>query len=128
MTELEKQIAQMEEKLRKNPNEVTSQEYKKLYELTGLLMERQHGVSLAHNPCSLAVITHTVLAMASRVKPCRLLNVGIGGFPQLDIELRKRGFDVTGIEYAYSLASLAYRSSRAAGTPLRIVTGDAHNA
>ncbi len=122
--EIEIQIKQLEEKLRKRASFFSDQECRRLYELTGKLMELKHGVSLSHNPCSIEAVSKVVLKMAELIKPSRLLNVGTGGYPLLDIELARRGFKVTGIEYALSLASLARRAGQASGQSLSVLAAD----
>ncbi len=122
--DFEKEIQELEAKLRRSPASFSTAELKKLYEGVGIVLEQKYGISPGHNPCSVQVITDAVLKMASEIKPCSILNVGIGGYPLLDMELGKKGFRVTGVEYAFSLASLARRASTGAGHPLPVIVGD----
>ena len=122
--ELENEINLLESKLRQSPDKVSPAELKRLYELTGLFMETQHGISLMHNPCSLEGISETVVKMADKLKPCKLLNVGLGGYPLVDIQLVKKGFDVTGVEYAHSLGSIAKRAAGNIHIDLNVVVAD----
>ena len=105
---IESEIEKISERLKKEKN-VPESELRKLYELIGLSMQKQFGPSIQHNPCSVESISKTVLRMTESLTPCRFLNVGMGGYPFVDIELIRRGFEVTSVEYSNSLTQLALK-------------------
>lgn len=104
--------------------EAKAADLKRLYELVGQVMQAEKGVLVGDNPCSVASITSAVLEMAKSIQPCRVLNVGIGGYPVLDAALIKKGFQVLGIEYAYSLTALAVENLRKMNVLMPCVVGD----
>ncbi len=110
-SDLGNELSSLEKKLREDPSKISVEELRRIYELTGIFLQKTEGMSLVHNPCSLPGITEAVLEMSEAIKPCRLLNVGLGGYPLLDIQLVQRGFDVTGVEYAQSLAALSGKAA-----------------
>ena len=123
-TQLDREIDVLSQRVRLGRHSRSEADFKQLYELIGLSMQRRYGVMTGHNPCSVPSITSTVLTMAREIKPCRILNVGMGGYPFVDIELTKRGFSVTGVEYSSSLATLAREVSRHQGFDIECVVAD----
>jgi len=99
-------------------------ELQRLYELTGELMRHRYGASSDFNPCSVPAVSATVLRMAGAISPCPLLNVGMGGYPFVDMELMARGFSVTGVEYSQSLTALAREVAGHRGREIRAVVAD----
>jgi SAM-dependent methyltransferase len=123
-TELERQIDALSQELCRDRGSPSAVRLKQLYELIGLSMQHRYGVEIEHNPCSVTSISSTVLKMAKEIAPCRILNVGMGGYPFVDIELIKRGFSVTGVEYSQSLTVLAREVSRHRGCEFQCLVAD----
>ena len=105
----------------------TSKDYKHLYEITGKMMQERYGAKSDFNYCSIPSISAVVLDMARQIAPCRILNVGMGGYPFVDIELKKRGFSVTGVEYSESLTALARDVSLHQGSEVQGIVADGVN-
>ncbi len=123
-TELQRRIDVLEQRLRHDGNLLSEADFKQLYELIGLSMQQRYGAAIDHNPCSVPSISSTLLKMAQEIAPCRILNVGMGGYPFVDIELTKRGFSVTGVEYSHSLTTLAREVSRHQRCEVECVVAD----
>lgn len=126
LEEINQEIDILTEKLKRGELQ-TSEEFKHLYDLIGKSMELTVGVSTDHNPCSVEIVTETVIKMANVIKPCKLLNVGMGGYPLVDIRLAKMGFDVTGVEYSEPLVHLAKNAIEKAGVSVECLVGDGMN-
>jgi SAM-dependent methyltransferase len=122
--DLEQELEALYATLRQRERMVTTRDYMRLYELTGKLMQQRYGAAIDHNPCSVPSISSTLLKMAQEIAPCRILNVGMGGYPFVDIELTKRGFSVTGVEYSHSLTTLAREVSRHQRCEVECVVAD----
>ena len=122
--DLEQELEALHVQLRQREHTFTAIDYKHLYELTGKLMQQRYGASSDFNPCSVPSISSTVMKMAEEIAPCKMLNVGMGGYPFVDIELTKRGFSVTGVEYSCSLAVLAREVSLHRGCVIQCVVAD----
>ena len=88
---------------------ITSPELRELYELTGEALTANFDPKSTHNPCSVQPISDVIVELSNKIAPCKILNVGLGGYPFMDIELAKKGFTVIGLEYSLSLLSLAQR-------------------
>lgn len=110
-TELDKQIDLLSQRLH-DGQFCSEADFKDLYELIGLSMQQRYGAAIDFNPCWVPSISSTLLKMAQEIAPCRILDVGMGGYPFVDIELIKRGFSLTGVEYSQSLTVLAREVSR----------------
>lgn len=123
-TELDKQIDSLAQRVRYHGHVRSEADVKQLYELVGLSMQQRYGAAIDHNPCSVASVSSTLLKMAQEIMPCRILNVGMGGYPFVDIELTSRGFSVTGVEYSHSLTVLAREVSRRRGCEVECVVAD----
>ncbi len=108
----------------KTPGAYSKKDLKELYELTGHAMRDSHGVTLEYNPCSVVSISAAVVKMARRIPAGKILNVGMGGYPVVDVELQKMGFFVTGVEYSFSLTQLAAQALKQANYPSRCLTAD----
>lgn len=106
---------------------LSSADFRDLYEMIGIELREEHGAAGNHNPCSVEVITGTVLRMAEKITPCRLLDIGVGGFPVIDTELMKKGFAVTGLEYSASLIGIAREILEKSALSMPLVLGDAQN-
>ena len=122
--DLDQELEALHVQLRQREHTFTAIDYKRLYELTGKLMQQRYGVSSDFNPCSVPSISSTVIKMAEEIAPCKMLNVGMGGYPFVDIELTKRGFSVTGVEYSRSLTVLAREVSLHRGCEIQCVVAD----
>lgn len=83
------------------------EDLKRIYELIGILFRSRYGAESLENPCSVPPISAVVLKMAEKIPKGSLLNVGMGAFPFVDIELSRRGFKVFGVEYSHSLLTLS---------------------
>ena len=123
-TDLDHELDVLYATLRQHEYSLTTTDYKRLYELTGRLMEQRYGANSEFNPCSTPGISSTLLKMAQEIAPCKIVDVGMGGYPFVDIELVKRGFSVTGVEYSHSLTILAREVSLRRGCVLQCVVGD----
>jgi len=123
-TQLDREIDLLSQRVRLDGHSHSEADLKQLYELIGISMKERFGAVIDHNPCSVPSITSTVLKMAQEITPCRILNVGMGGYPFVDIELTKRGFAVTGVEYSSSLTALAREVSRHQGCEVECVVAD----
>ncbi len=126
-TDLDRQVDSISQRLRKLYREghfCPEANFKQLYELIGLSMQQRYGAVIEHSPCSTPGISSVVLEMAEEIAPCRILNVGMGGYPFIDIELTKRGFSVTGVEYSHSLTVLAREVSRHRGCEFHCLVAD----
>lgn len=121
-----KEMDDLQEAILKN-EKLSASDFRRLYELAGVRFKEEFGSSGAHNPCSVETISKIVLKMAEEVNPCTLLNVGMGGYPFVDMELSRRGFSVTGLEYSASLAGIAHEVSANGGCSFPIILGDAQN-
>ncbi len=126
-TELDKQIDSLAQRVRCDAHARSEADFRELYELVGLSMQQRYGAAIDHNPCSVASVSSTVLKMAQEITPCRILNVGMGGYPFVDIELTRIGFLVTGVDYSHSLTALAREVSRHRGCEVRCVVADGRN-
>jgi SAM-dependent methyltransferase len=122
--ELERELEALSSALHGPGRTPSQRELQRLYELTGALMRRRYGSSTDFNHCSVPAVSATVLRMAGAISPCPLLNVGMGGYPFVDMELTTRGFSVTGVEYSESLTALAREVAGYRGGEIRAVVAD----
>lgn len=122
--DLEQELEALYATLRQRERMVTTIDHKRLYELTGRLMQQRYGATSDFNHCSSPSISSAVLKMAQEIAPCKVVDVGMGGYPFVDIELIKRGFSVTGIEYSQSLTVLAREVSRHQGCEFQCLVAD----
>ncbi len=122
--DLEKELEALSQQLKSDPRLRTEAAMKRLYELVGTSARNRYGPDQEHNPCSLASISKTVLNMAQAIPPNRLLDVGMGGYPLVDIALVRRGYSVVGLEYSVPLVLTAAAFARRKNTPFSITAGD----
>lgn len=122
--ELERELEALSSALHEPGRAPSQRELQRLYELTGELMRRRYGASSNFNHCSVPAVSAAVLRMAEAMSPCTLLNVGMGGYPFVDLELMTRGFSVTGVEYSQSLTALAREVAGYRGQEIRAVVAD----
>jgi SAM-dependent methyltransferase len=125
-SEFDRELETLYSRLRQNPA-LPANAYRHLYEITGRMMQERYGPASDFNYCSVPSISAVVLDMARQIAPCRILNVGMGGYPFVDIELKKKGFSVTGIEYSESLTVLAQKVSIHQGSPVQGIVADGVN-
>ena len=123
-TELNRRIDSLSQRLCREKEVASEADFRELYELTGQSMQRRFGPTIDHNPCSVASISSTVVKMARTITPCKILNVGMGGYPFVDFELIKMGFSVTGVEYSISLTALAREVVLHRGYELQCLVAD----
>lgn len=103
----EGELEALAQQLKSDPRLRTEAAMKRLYELVGISSRNHHGPNQEHNPCGLPTISETVLNMTQAIPPNRLLDVGMGGYPLVDIELVQRGHSVVGLEYSFPLTLTA---------------------
>lgn len=104
------EIEVLEKKLRTAPQSFTPSDFKHLYNLTGKYLKSRADLRPDENPCSVPAVTHAVqTAVTEYLRPCKLLNLGTGGYPFLDLPLIQKGFSIVGSDYAFSLTESAQK-------------------
>ncbi len=122
--DLEEELEALAQQLKSDPRLRTEASIKHLYELVGTSARNHYGPGQEENPCGLPAISKTVLNMAQAIPPNRLLDVGMGGYPLVDIELVRRGYSVVGLEYSLPLGLTAAAFAQRKNSSLSIAAGD----